>query len=140
MSRKTDRKHAFMLVFQMGFFEPFDMAERIPLYFDETETTASLDRPFIEAEVKGVYENRAEIDAMIGAASEGWDVPRLSKTDLAIMRLAAYEICFATDVPQKVAINEAVELAKLYSTDEAPAFINGVLGKIVAKHAGNGGV
>ena len=135
MSRKSDRRHAFKLVFQMGFYEPFDPEEKIELYFAEVENTDTLDRSFIEQEVKGVVLNRCDIDARIGAASEGWDVPRLSRVDLAIMRLAVYELCYTTDIPRKVAINEALELAKTYSADESPAFINGVLGKIVAEAA-----
>ena len=133
MSRKSDRRHAFKLVFQMGFFEPFEPKEKIELYFTEVENAEKLDRAFIEQEVVGVCENREAIDARIGAAaaSAGWDVPRLSRVDLAIMRLATYELCHAEDIPRKVAINEAVELAKAYSTDESPAFINGVLGKIL---------
>jgi len=134
MSRKSDRRHAFKLVFQMGFYEPFEPKEKIELYFAEVENTEKLDRAFIEQEVTGVYENCEAIDARIGAASSaaGWDVPRLSRVDLAIMRLATYELCHVTDIPRKVALNEAVELAKTYSTDEAPSFINGVLGKIAA--------
>jgi len=135
MSRKSDRRHAFKLVFQMGFFEPFEPMEKIELYFTEIEHTEALDRAFIEQEVCGVCVNRADIDARIGAASEGWDVPRLSRVDLAIMRLAVYELCYTADIPPKVTLNEAVELAKAYSTDESPAFINGVLGKIVAELA-----
>ena len=132
MSRKSDRRHAFKLVFQMGFYDPFEPKEKIELYFAEIENTSELDRAFIEQEVLGVVANRETIDARIGAAATGWDVPRLSRVDLAIMRLAAYELCHVTDIPRKVAINEAVELAKTYSTDEAPSFINGVLGKIAA--------
>jgi len=133
--RRRDRRHAFKLVFQIGFYEPFDPKEKIELYFAEVENTDSLDRSFIEQEVTGVAANREAIDARIDAAAEGWDVPRLSRVDLAIMRLAVYELCYTTDIPHKVAINEALELAKAYSTDESPAFINGVLGKIVAEAA-----
>ena len=67
---------------------------------------------------------------MIGAHSKGWKVDRLGKTELAILRLAAYEILKDDDIPKSVAINEAVELAKMYSSDEAPRFINGILAKL----------
>jgi len=132
MSRKSDRRHAFKLVFQIGFYEPFEPDENIGLYFSEVENTQGLDRAFIEQEVRGVLAHREGIDERIGAAASGWDVPRLSRVDLAIMRLAVFELCHTTEIPPKVAINEAVELAKMYSTDEAPAFINGILGKIAA--------
>ena len=71
-----------------------------------------------------------DIDADINEAAEGWDVSRMSKIDLSIMRLAYYEMCFDETVPLQVAINEAVEIAKLYGGDNSPSFINGVLGKL----------
>ena len=65
-------------------------------------------------------------------ASKGWKTSRMGKVDLTILRLASYEVLFDEDVPGKVAINEAVELAKKFGGDESPAFINGVLGKVAA--------
>ena len=79
----------------------------------------------------GTMANLTEIDNIIGTYAKGWSVDRMSKVDKAILRLAAYEIKFAPDVPDGVAVNEAVELAKTYSSDEAPAFINGILGKLI---------
>ncbi len=75
----------------------------------------------------------AEIDDMISKNLKGWAKERISKIDLAILRLAIYEICFSQEIPPGVAVNEAVELAKEFSTEEAPAFINGVLGSIIKK-------
>ena len=72
-----------------------------------------------------------EIDAEINEKSTGWKTSRMGKVDLSIIRLAVYEIRFDEEVPEKVAINEAVELAKKFGTDESPAFINGVLAKFV---------
>ena len=69
-----------------------------------------------------------EIDAMIEQSAKGWDLSRMNKVDLAILRLAVYEMKYG-ETPVGVAINEAVELAKKFSSDEAPAFVNGVLGK-----------
>jgi N utilization substance protein B len=73
------------------------------------------------------------LDEEIGQALRGWKVNRLSKVDLAILRLAAFEILTVSDMPIKVSINEAVELAKKYSMDAAPAFINGILGSLATK-------
>ena len=70
---------------------------------------------------------------MLNEAAEGWKVSRMGKVELSIMRLAAYEIRYDEDVPESVAINEAVEMAKTFGGDDSPAFINGVLGKL-AKH------
>jgi N utilization substance protein B len=68
---------------------------------------------------------------LIDGACRGWKLNRLGKTDLSILRLAVYEICYDESIPEKVAINEAVELAKRYGGDSSSAFINGVLAKIV---------
>ena len=69
-------------------------------------------------------------DTAIGEASKGWKVSRMAKVDLALIRLAVYEMKYEEDVPVKVAINEAIELAKQYGTDDSPAFVNGVLAKL----------
>jgi len=78
----------------------------------------------------GTLENQAQLDSIIEKFLKGWELDRLSKVDLALMRLAIYEMLREPDVPSGVAINEAVELAKAYGTDESPAFINGVLGNV----------
>jgi len=78
-----------------------------------------------------VYLNVTELDEKINLAAQGWKTRRMSRVDLTIIRLALYEILFDDQVPEKVAINEAVELAKKYGGDESPAFINGVLARLV---------
>ena len=83
----------------------------------------------------GTMAHLEEIDNIIGSYAKGWTVERMSKVDKAILRLAVYEIKYAPDVPDGVAVNEAVELAKVYSSDEAPAFINGILGKVIGSEA-----
>ena len=82
------------------------------------------------AKAIAIAEKVCEIDAMINENATGWKTTRMNKVDLSILRLAVYEMKFDDDVPVKVAINEAVELAKRFSGDEGPAFINGVLGKL----------
>ena len=76
-----------------------------------------------------IIEHMAELDALIDEKSTGWKTNRMAKVDLAIIRLAVYEIKFEDDIPTKVSINEAVELAKKYGADESGAFVNGVLAK-----------
>lgn len=78
--------------------------------------------------VEGVDAHRAEIDKLIGAAARGWTVDRMPVVDRNVLRIGAYELLWRDDVPDKVAIDEAVELAKALSTEESPAFVNGVLG------------
>jgi len=81
--------------------------------------------------VEGVAEQRARIDELIEEHASGWSLGRLPDVDRAILRMAVYELLWVDDVPDAVAIDEAVELAKALSTDESPAYINGVLGGIV---------
>ena len=73
-----------------------------------------------------------EIDEKINQVAEGWKTRRMGKVELTILRLAVYEMQYDEEIPEKVAINEAVELAKKFGRDESPAFINGVLAKLVA--------
>jgi N utilization substance protein B len=84
--------------------------------------------------VVGVADHRAELDALIGRHAHGWTVERMPTIDLTILRMAAYELLHRDDVPPNVAINEAVELAKRYSTDDSGRFVNGVLAAISAEH------
>ncbi len=82
--------------------------------------------------VDGIVSHKDEIDAYLEAYSQGWTIDRMPTLDRAIMRVATWEIVYNDDVPDSVAVNEAVELAKEYSTDDSPAFINGLLNKIAS--------
>ena len=82
--------------------------------------------------VEGVAEHAARIDALIDAHAANWSIDRLPDVDRAILRMAVFELLWADDVPDAVVIDEAVELAKTLSTDDSPAYINGVLGAILA--------
>ena len=130
MSRRGARRNAFYLLFQMDFSEAEEFEQVKELFFAEKEEPVEEeDKEFILSEVEGVHAHMAEIDEMITASANGWDPARMNKVDLAILRLAVYEMKYG-ETPIGVAINEAVELAKRFSSDEAPAFINGVLDKI----------
>ena len=87
---------------------------------------------FVTALLEGVSERLSEIDALINAHSEQWRAERLAQVDLAVLRLAVYEMCFCDDIPVAVAIDEAVELAKEYSTEDSSRFVNGVLSGVLA--------
>ena len=82
--------------------------------------------------VEGVSDKAAEIDRLITSLAVGWPLERMPSVDRAILRLATYELLWSADVPAAVAIDEAVELAKSLSTDESPAFVNGVLARVLA--------
>jgi N utilization substance protein B len=144
MSRKTDRKHAFNLIFQMDFYDnppPLELIERyfrVETFLAEDEDneaglglTGEADMEYVEKTLLGLAIRRDEIDAEIKERARGWELDRLMKTDLAILRLAVYEILHQPDIPNKVAINEAVELTKEYSGGDSPAFVNGLLGQVV---------
>lgn len=132
MSRKKARDCAFKLIFEIPFHEN-EYETRLNYYadtYDEDDLTKK-DLDYINFTVKKCFENVETIDAKIQKHLKGWTVSRLAKTSVAILRLAITEITYAEDVPFQVAINEAVELAKIYGNDDDPSFINGVLANVV---------
>ena len=130
MSRREAREHVMKLLFQKEFIEEQDCEEQVLKYLDRYEV-GEKQRPFILAEYYGTAEHEAEIDNIITTSSKNWKTNRMAKLDLTILRLAVYEMYYVEDIPNNVAINEAVELAKKYSGDEAPAFINGLLANVI---------
>lgn len=100
--------------------------------FREGVETGQRTREFAEALVLGVMEHREAIDQAIVARSKHWALSRMPRVDLNIMRLAAYELMFRRDIPKKVSINEAIEIAKKYGDKESPAFVNGILDELEA--------
>jgi N utilization substance protein B len=143
MSRRTARRHAFHLVFSLPFYSALsveDLAEKKAYYYDGLEMDErpdATDNEYIDRAVWGVFDNQREIDGVIENFLRDWTLDRIAKVDLAIMRLAVYEMLREEDVPLAVATNEAVEIAKEYGTDDAPAFVNGVLAS-VARELKNG--
>lgn len=132
MSRRISRENAMKLLYQFQLRDD-DIDEQIKLFLDETEDLENLDKEFFLDVVHGVINNKEEIDNLIQTHSKGWQLDRMPKVDLAIMRLAVYELKYRKDIPMNVSINEAVELAKKYGGEQSKNFINGVLGKIVAR-------
>ena len=101
------------------------------------ETTATplptAARMFAETLVTGVVEYRAVIDRAIRDVAQNWSLPRMATVDLSILRICTYELLYQPDIPTRVAINEAIEIAKRYGSKESPAFVNGLLDKIAQK-------
>lgn len=127
MSRKKSREYSFRVVFEKFFHEP-------EIEFDDEEfVIADEDREFVNSLIGGVNINYDNILSIIKEHTEGYDIERIYKVDLAILVLAVYELMFDKSTPQNVVINEAVELAKKYSTDKSYSFINGVLAKVINK-------
>ena len=121
--RSEEREQAFCLLFQ----SLFNTDENFEIHEENIESVGDYARSI----ALGVEEKKDNLDGLIEKYSKGWKVKRLPKVNLAILRLAAYEILFVDDVPESVAINEAVELAKKYSGESDYSFINGVLGALV---------
>ena len=132
MSRKAARDCAFKLIFEIPFHDGLTPDERINLFFEygETEDINSNDKDYIVLTVNDCYNNLNIVDEKISTSLENWRIERLSKVDLSILRLAVSEIMYNKDIPFKVSVNEAVELAKTYGEDSSPSFVNGVLSKL----------
>lgn len=130
MGRRELREHIFKLLFMYQFNEVQEMPEQLQLYFEGLEVIRENDQDYIEEKYRHIIEKLPEVDGIIDEASKGWKISRMARVDVTILRLAAYEMKFDEDVPVKVAINEAVELAKQFGGDESSGFINGILGKI----------
>ena len=97
------------------------------------------EKDYIEKVLKGVKENLKEIDDIILSKLKNWSIDRIAKIDLAILRLAIYEIKYMEDIPVKVSANEAVELAKTYGNNDSKSFVNGVIAKVIeSKEEENG--
>ncbi len=134
MNRREARKNAFYLIFQIGFHQTEELEQMKELFFEQKEQEIPKEqREYILKEVEGTKAHLLEIDEIITKKSKKWKKERISKVDIAILRLAIYEIYFSEEVPNSVAINEAVELAKEFGTEQSPAFINGILGSIVSE-------
>lgn len=131
MNRREGREHLFRMLFRKEFHDSTELNEQIKLYFDLLEEPSEKDFSYLKEKFDKIIELLNDIDAIIEQATEGWKINRIGKVDLTILRLAVYEMKYDDDVPTKVAINEAVEIAKIFGEDNSPAFINGVLAKIV---------
>jgi N utilization substance protein B len=130
MSRTELREHIFRMLFRVEFNNAEEMKEQEQFYFDELEEATGKDQEYILNKYRAIDEKKEEIDKLLNEVTEGWKTSRMNRVDLTILRLATYEIKWDEDVPTGVAINEAVELAKKYSSDDGPSFINGVLAKV----------
>ena len=131
MTRKEERARAFTLIFEKIFNDELTMQE---IFENAVEARLIEENTFAFSVAQLTYENCEEIDRLINENSVGWRVERLPKVSLAILRLALCEILYVPSVPTGVSINEAVELAKKFATQEDASFINGILGKYVREN------
>ncbi|MNC33919.1 transcription antitermination factor NusB [Paenibacillus ihuae] len=139
MKRRLAREIIVQSLYQME-MNDVDSAEAVEMLIaeaaDENETehviTDEIElKAYVVQHVNGVWEHKAAIDDMLEHYLKGWQMSRLSRVDRQILRLATFEMVFADDVPAKVAVNEAIDLAKHFGTEDSGKFVNGVLGKMI---------
>ena len=135
MKRSELREHIFRMIFGYEFNSDAEMPEQMQLYFEQLDeedgVPTEADVTYIRDKALNVILKTEEIDELLNTNTKGWKTSRMNKVDLSILRLAVYEMKWDDEVPTGVAIDQAVELAKKYSGDEGPSFINGVLAKLV---------
>ena len=147
MTRRELREHCFKMLFSANFYDAEEAERQLDNYFDapeEDETDAEghtevlhqvtleeKDREYLQNRVEQIIEAIPELDDALNQVAEGWKTRRMGKVELTILRLALYEMKKDETVPEKVAINEAVELAKKFGGSDSPAFVNGILAKLV---------
>lgn len=132
MLRRELRDNTFKLLFHHAFYEGTELEEQIDNYLGEQEEMKPEDKAMLKERAMKIMQVLPELDKEIEQKSTGWRLQRMNRVDLALIRLALYEMKMDDDVPVKVAINEAVELAKVYGGDDSPSFVNGVLSKLVS--------
>jgi len=134
MSRHIAREVAFKVAFEMEFQD--ESAEELFDRFLEYSAEKKLDINdedvlYIKDVITGVKNNLENIDNCIKSKLKDWNFDRISKIDLGILRVAIYEILYRNDIPEKVSVNEAVEICKTYGEDSSPSFVNGVLAEVL---------
>ncbi len=129
MGRKQAREGTMKLLYQMEVTE--DYSEEALVTYLENFSFEDMEKEYLLDALSKIKGNLIEIDNHIEANLEGWNVNRLAKVDLSVLRIAIYEILFREDIPLEVSINEAIEIVKKYSSEDSFKFINGVLGGFV---------
>ncbi len=131
MTRRQLRENVFMMLFRVEFHDEAEMPEQLVLFGEELENLNEKDSAYINNKCNEIFAKLPEIDAAINEVTTGWKTSRMAKVDLSIIRLAVYEMKYEDNIDSKVSINEAIELAKKYGTDNSSSFVNGVLVKFL---------
>jgi len=130
MTRRELREHIFKMIFRIEFYGASEIEEQLLKYVDYFPHMSDSEREYLLKKAEDIYDKKITIDKEINRVAEDWETSRMGRVDLSIIRLALYEILFDEEIPTKVAINEAVEVAKVYGGDSSPAFINAILAKL----------
>ncbi len=137
MGRRELREQIFLLLFRVEFNNPEEMPAQLKMFFEtgsydeDMHSFSEKDREYITEKYNHIMESLPDIDRQLSEKAENWDITRMGKVELTVLRLAVYEIEKDDSVPASVAINEAVELAKKFGQDGSGAFVNAVLAKFV---------
>ena len=131
-TRRKARERALQMLYSLDLNDTLTVGQALGVFWRDFDEEAHDPQvvTFAEALVSGTHSHLEELDAVIQRASKNWRVERMAKVDRNILRLAAYELAHAPDVPAKVVINEAIELAKRFGASESAAFVNGVLDRL----------
>ncbi len=130
MSRREIRDQIFKILFRVEFYDKEELEDQITLFSEDLHADEK-DSAYIVSKARDIFAHLDEIDTLINANAEKWKTGRMAKAELAIIRLAVYEMKYEEEIPVSVAINEAVELAKTYGSDHGASFVNGILAKLV---------
>ena len=131
MTRKETRENLYIMLFRLDFHDGDDLKEQAEMYLEDLENAPAKIKKELSEKLNKVIEHLDEIDSRIEEKAMGWTVIRIAKAELTVLRLGIFEILYVDDVPNKVAINEAVELAKAYGGDKGAGFVNGILASVV---------
>lgn len=126
ISRREARVCAVKVLYGVEFHKDEDMSELFDMTVEEGEIESN---DFAKSLFLGVCEHLEDVDLAISENARGWKIERISRMSLAIMRVCVYELLF-TDIPSAIAINEAIEIDKIYDSDDAPSFVNGILNAV----------
>ena len=133
MKRSEAREQAFKLLYSLQLIEDKDIEEQLELFLEENNIVDKDAIDYIKDIIIGTNKNNSEIEKTISEnIKSDWDISRISKIDLTLLKLGIYEIVYSK-LPYKVVINEVVELAKKYGDDKSKSFVNGVLAGVVKK-------
>jgi len=130
MKRSAVREQLFKVLFRVEFHELAEMDEQTKLFFESEDEDKQESLDEVSEKVNSIIGLLPELDKVICDYTSGWTIDRIGKVELTILRLAVYEMKYDESVPESVAINEAVELAKKYGPEESSGFVNAILGKI----------
>lgn len=129
MKRRKAREHALQILFQLDVKKEKPSASILKHFWAEYQPDDEV-KAFAEEIVKGTFKHLAKINELIEACAQNWSLDRMAVVDRNVLRMAIYEILYRMDIPTSVTINEAIEIAKKFGTDESGAFVNGILDRV----------